>query len=373
MIRFTNPYCRNISVALGVFAMVYVTQVVAEAAPENVPSELLISAVGDIMLDGTARPEMEKNGYDYAFAGTRALLQQSHIVIGNLEGPLTNRGNGESDKQYVFRSPPAKVARALRNAGFDVVSLANNHSLDYGYEGMVDTIDSLAKVGILHVGAGNNSREARAPVFVPVGNQMAAFLAYSLTFPENYWATTKSPGTAFGHEAHIAADVRTARKYADVVVVSFHWGQESKTELREYQTRLGRAAIDAGAQAVIGHHPHILQGVERYKDGVILYSLGNYTFGSFSPKARVSAVAHLHFNGSRLSKVRLFPINVSNVDVLFQPKPLNGKDADKVVATLQQLASQQGTSLRNANGVAELDMAATVTTAQTEQGQQGNR
>ena len=338
----------------------------AQAQTDLFPEELRISAVGDIMLDGTARPEMQKNGYDYAFDGTRELLKQSHIVIGNLEGPLTRRGKKEADKKYIFRSPPDKVARALRGAGFDVVSLANNHSLDYGYEGMVDSIDSLARVGIRHMGAGDNSREARAPTFVPVGNQMVAFLAYSLTFPESYWATAQRPGTAFGHESHVVADVKRAREYADVVVVSFHWGQESKTELREYQTRLGRAAIDAGAQAVVGHHPHILQGIERYKDGVILYSLGNYTFGSFSQKARVSAVAHLHFKGSRLSKVRMHPINVLNTEVLFQPQPLKGDAADQVATELMRLSGEQGTALRNFNGVAELDMSSSRATAQSD-------
>lgn len=325
------------------------------------PAELRISAVGDIMLDGTARPELQKNGYDYAFAATRDLLRQSHIVIGNLEGPLTRRGKAETGKQYIFRSPPDKVAQALRHAGFDVLSLANNHSLDYGTEGMVDTIDSLAAYGIRYMGAGSNSREARAPVFVPVGNQMVAFLAYSLTFPENYWATSNTPGTAFGHEKNIVADVKAAREYADVVVVSFHWGQESKTDLREYQTRLGHAAIDAGAQAVVGHHPHILQGVERYKHGVILYSLGNYTFGSFSQKARVSAIAQLSFSGSTLSKVKLQPINVLNTEVLFQPRPLSGEDAEHVIEQIQALSARQGTRLRNAGGIAELDMTPTMT------------
>jgi poly-gamma-glutamate capsule biosynthesis protein CapA/YwtB (metallophosphatase superfamily) len=337
------------------------TAVFAGNPDATFPAELRISAVGDIMLDGTARPEMQKNGYDYAFAATRDLLRQSHIVIGNLEGPLTRRGKAETDKRYVFRSPPDKAARAVPNAGFDVLSLANNHSLDYGQEGMVDTIDSLAAYGMRYMGAGRNSREARAPVFVPVGNQMVAFLAYSLTFPENYWATPNTPGTAFGHEKHIVADVKSAREYADVVVVSFHWGQESKTELREYQTRLGRAAIDAGAQAVVGHHPHILQGVERYKHGVILYSLGNYTFGSFSQKARVSAIAQLSFTGSTLSKVKLQPINVLNTEVLFQPRPLTGEDADQVIGQIQLLSAAQGTRLRNAGGVAELDMPPTMT------------
>lgn len=340
----------------------------AEPGQGGYPQTLRVTAVGDIMLGGSARPEFKKFGYDYAFDGTRALLKQSHVVFGNLEGPLTTRGTAEQGKQYIFRSPPAKVAKALKNAGFDVVSLANNHSLDYGAISLSDTIDALASEGIRHVGAGENSHDARAPTFVVVGDRTVAFLAYSLTFPEKFWATQKRPGTAFGHEKHIIADVRVARGVADVVLVSFHWGREGITDLREYQTRLGHAAIDAGAQVVIGHHPHILQGVERYKHGAILYSLGNFTFGSYSQRARHSVIAQLYFDGSTLSEVRLLPINVLNTDVIFRPQPLKGDAANKVVKELQQLASVLGTTIHNHNGVAVLELNSTLATKKPEPG-----
>ncbi len=344
---------RTVILLLGLLASSHVH---SGSGQDAYPQIIRITAVGDIMLDGSARPELAKSGYDYAFDGTRDLLKQSHVVFGNLEGPLTRRGRAENGKKFVFRSPPMKVARALKQAGFDVVSLANNHSLDYGAVGLDDTINALAAEGIRHVGAGKNSRDARAPTFVVVGNRTIAFLAYSLTFPENFWATRRTPGTAFGHETHIVADVEVARRVADIVLVSFHWGQEGTTELREYQTRLGRAAIDAGAQAVLGHHPHVLQGVEHYKQGVILYSLGNFTFGSYSQKARHSMIAHLYFTGSQLNQVRLLPVNVFNSDVIFRPWPLKGEDANKVVRELQQLASQLGTKIRNDEGVAVLDV-----------------
>ncbi len=332
------------------------------------PQIIRITAVGDIMLDGSARPELAKSGYDYAFDGTRELLKQSHVVFGNLEGPLTLRGRAENGKQFVFRSPPTKVASALKKAGFDVVSLANNHSLDYGSVGLGDTIDALAAEGIRHVGAGINSRDARAPTFVVVGDHTIAFLAYSLTFPENFWATHQRAGTAFGHEKHIVADVVAAREVADIVLVSFHWGGEGITELREYQKRLGHVAIDAGAQAVLGHHPHVLQGVEHYKQGVILYSLGNFTFGSYSQKARHSMIAHLYFTGSFLNQVRLLPVNVFNSDVIFRPRPLRGEEANKVVRELQTLASELGTEIRNHNGVAVLDVQPTLAASPPENG-----
>lgn len=316
--------------------------------------ECRLAAVGDIMLGGTAAPEMRRYGYDYPFEQTRDTLRQAQIVFGNLEGPLTDGGAAYAGKQYVFRSPPDKVAPALARAGFNVVSLANNHTLDYGPEGLEDTRAALEKAGIRHAGAGRNTAEARQPVYMMADGVTVAFLAYSLTLPEEFWAGADKPGTAFGHEKHVRADVAAARATAGIVVVSFHWGQEGKTELRDYQTQLGRAAIEAGAAAVLGHHPHILQGVERYKDGVILYSLGNFAFGSYSNTATRSAIALLTFRNGQWHELRMIPLNVKNAEVVFQPRLLTGNDADEVVGLLQQLSQPLGTVLENRDGVAVL-------------------
>jgi len=152
----------------------------------------------------------------------------------------------------------------------------------------------------------------------------------------------------------VRADVQAARRQADIVLVSFHWGQEGKTELREYQVRLGRLAIDAGAAAVIGHHPHILQGIEHYKDGVILYSLGNFTFGSYSRRAQVSAVAELVFDGDRVGELRMHPISVNNFEVECQPRPRPPAAAERGVAELTELSAARQTRVANEAGVAIL-------------------
>ncbi len=324
--------------------------------PEAVATEVRLVAVGDIMLGGSAAPEMEKYGYDYPFVHTKPFLEDAHIMFGNLEGPLTDHDVAVEDKQYVFRSPPDKVAPALARAGFDIVSLANNHTLDYGVTGLEHTMAALEAAGIRYVGAGRNAREARRPVFLKAGGATVAFLAYSLTFPETFWATDDRPGTAFGHERDVRADVAAARAQADLVIVSFHWGREAVTELRDYQTLLGRAAIEAGAGAVLGHHPHILQGVEQYRDGVILYSLGNFVFGSYSVVATRSVLAELTFRDGRLHRLRLIPLNVNNPEVVFQPRPLTGRDADEVVGTLQRLSRPLGTYFENRDGVAVMAM-----------------
>jgi len=323
------------------------------AEPEP-PEPIRITLVGDIMLGGSADEFMRRHGHDYAFAGVADELARADVLFGNLEGPLTDGGEPAADKQYLFRTPPAKVAPALARAGFDVLSLANNHTLDYGATGLFDTRTALFDAGIHAVGAGSDLAGARRAAIVERKGHKVGFLAYSNTFPEEFWAGPGTPGTAFGHRAHVEADVRALGERVDTVVVSFHWGRESTTELRDYQPMLARAAIDAGADIVAGHHPHVLQGVERYGGGVILYSLGNFTFGSYSENARVSTIAHVIADDDGLKGLEMVPINVYNPDVLFQPLPLIGEAADAVVDHLQSLAEPLGTRLADEDGRAWL-------------------
>ncbi|MDZ7828198.1 MAG: CapA family protein [Halofilum sp. (in: g-proteobacteria)] len=338
--------------------------VTAEPEAGAEPGPIRITLVGDIMLGGTATEFMQRHGYDYAFAGVEPELQRADVLFGNLEGPLTNGGEPAPDKQYLFRTPPAKVAPALARAGFDVVSLANNHTLDYGATGLFDTETALFDAGIRGVGAGRDAGAARRAAIVERGGHRVGFLAYSNTFPDSFWAAADEPGTAFGHRRHVEADVHALRPRVDTVVVSFHWGREATTELRPYQPMLARAAIDAGADIVAGHHPHVLQGVERYGDGIIFYSLANFTFGSYSEIARVSAIAHVTVDRDGPRAVELVPINVYNPDILFQPRPLTGEAASTVVEHLQSLAEPLGTRLADDNGRARLRLGSDTTDSQ---------
>lgn len=328
------------------------------AAIEPEPRPIRLTLVGDIMLGGSATEFMQRHGHDYAFDGVADELARGDILFGNLEGPLTDGGEPFPDKKYLFRTPPAKVAPALARAGFDVVSLANNHTLDYGAIGLYDTLDALYDAGIRAVGAGPDLARARRPATVEAnGGHRIGFLAYSNTFPEEFWAQPDHPGTAFGHLHHMRADVTALRERVDTVVVSFHWGREAITELRPYQPLLARAAIDAGADIVAGHHPHVLQGVEHYRDGIILYSLGNFTFGSYSEKARTSAIAHVTLDGDGLHTLELVPINVHNPGVLFRPVPLRGNAATDVAEDLATLSEPLATRLHIENGRALLNLA----------------
>ena len=314
------------------------------ARPDVVP--ITIVATGDMMLGGSGTEFFERDNYDYAFKNVRDILVDADVFIGNLETALTTSDELLVEKKYRFRNPPGPVAAALARAGMDVANLANNHSLDYGYSGLDETRRALAVEGIRSIGAGANLADARQAAIIDVRGTRIAFLGYSNTFPEEFWAEKDRPGTAFGHEHQIREDIAKLKSDGvDVVVVSFHWGREGTTELREYQPLLAHAAIDSGADIVIGHHPHVLQAVERYKHGVIFYSLGNFTFGSYSRNAQDSVIARVHILDNRLQRIELMPINVLNVDVLFQPTLMEGSAAARVIAGLQSLSVNRQTHL----------------------------
>jgi len=310
-----------------------------------------IVAVGDIMLGGTAQEVLQKQDYNYPFKNMTPLLSHADIVIGNLEGPLTSICNSSMnlDKKYVFRSPAEKVAPALSKAGFNMLNLANNHILDYGVEGMNDTIDALKSHNIRSVGAGRNISEARDGTIMTTSRGKLGFLSYSLTFPESFWATADKPGTAFGHQQQIVEDIKRLNQSADSVIVSFHWGREKTTELRPYQPKLARAAIDAGAALVLGHHPHVLQAIEQYNGGLIIYSLGNFVFGSYSKDAQTSVVARIALIDGQFHSAEFTPINVLNPEVIFQPRILTDSAANEVIDHINQLSQTTNTRLDQQN------------------------
>lgn len=329
---------------------VITTRAVAVDKPATInatPKTLTITATGDMMLGGTGTEFYHRDNYDYAFANVRKLLIDADVFIGNIETSLTTSDELLVEKKYRFRNPPGPVSKALARAGMDIANLANNHSLDYGYTGLKQTRQVLNAQNIKTIGAGDTLAEARRAAIITIDGQRVGFLAYSNTFPPEFWAEQDKPGTAFGHEEHVRDDVQALKAQGiNIVVVSFHWGREGTTELRDYQPLLGRAAIDAGAALVIGHHPHVLQAVERYKHGVILYSLGNFTFGSYSSDFVSGAIAQVKFVDNHLRRLELIPIDIFNQRVLFQPTPLQGEQAQQAIAGLQMLSLERGTQLQ---------------------------
>jgi poly-gamma-glutamate synthesis protein (capsule biosynthesis protein) len=296
-----------------------------------------IAAVGDVMLGAAALRTIEERGCDYPFDSTRTLLRGADIAIANLEAPFTRRGS-PFDKRFTFRVPP-QWAAGVRNAGFDVLNLANNHILDYGQDGLFDTIATLDSLGLFHCGAGANDSAAAAPALVRVRGKTIAFLGFSTTYPEEFWATRNRAGTCFPFQLRMEKAIKASRAQADHVVVSFHWGAELATTPKDYQRLLAHRAVECGADVVLGHHAHVLQGIEVYRGRLIAYGLGNFAFGSRSESSRESMILKVYLDADGPVLARVIPISVYHREVAFQPRPLRGQDRADALARLAHLSA----------------------------------
>ncbi len=251
-----------------------------ELSADNV---VRLAAVGDIMLDRSLGYGIRSGDLLYPFANVIELLQSADITVGNLESALGNSGEPVG-KSYTFRAP-AEAAISLELAGFDILSLANNHAMDFGPDSLLQAIDLLEERSIATIGAGANEQAARERVIVETNGFEIAFLAYvnvpvEVTgFDTQTWdAGPDTPGLSWAIPEKIAEDVTLAQSVADVVVVLLHSGYEFVEQPSPAQVEASKTAIDAGASLVIGHHSHLLQGVEFYNDGLIVYGLGNFAF-----------------------------------------------------------------------------------------------
>ena len=243
-----------------------------------------IALVGDILPAARVLDYMNQYGFDYPFRETSSLLTAADITAGNLETSITERGTPELEKEYVYRGPKEGLT-PIKEAGFDFLSLANNHTMDYGWEGLSDTMDALDEADIQHAGSGNDEIEAFTPAYVEGNGKNVAFVSLTQVVPKVEWKADRNhPGLAeaYSYKRAVAA-VEEARGNADVVVVMVHWGTERTDMPIKQQKSLAYALIDAGADLVVGSHPHVLQGFESYKGKWIAYSLGNFVFPGMSP------------------------------------------------------------------------------------------
>ncbi len=201
---------------------------------------------------------------------------RADINMINLEHPITKYGEAE-EKEFPFKMHP-RYLTLLQKGNINLVNAANNHIYDYGVAGIDDTMEYLDSVNIAYVGIGKSLQEAREPVIFIIKGKRLGFLGY-FGGAGQFAATDTSAGLAPRFHLLILSDIRKLRSKVDYLIASFHWGIENEHYPEEWQMKLGRASIDAGADLVVGHHPHVLQGIERYKNGVIAYSLGNFIFG----------------------------------------------------------------------------------------------
>lgn len=302
-----------------------------------------LTAVGDVMLDQLTRQRLRDFDVNYPFARIKHITGSGNLNFANLEAPISDRGV-PMDKTYVFRAPSYSV-EALNIAGFNLVSLANNHILDYGVEAMLDTMAILAENGIDYIGAGANAKAARQGVMLDIDGVQVAVLAYTRAAPSRQypsWAATEDkPGTVFYYdEERMIEALARARADADVVIISMHWGNEYTYQVNAEQKRIGHLLIDAGADLILGHHSHTPQGIEFYNGKPIVYSMGNFVFYPFTIDICNDAFilkARIGLGG--VEEMRLVPVLVGDS----QPYVPYGPELDRLHRLLGSLLEDFGT------------------------------
>lgn len=278
---------------------------------------------GDVMLNGVPASRDP-------FAGVAAVLSKADVAYANLEIPLTTAATRTTAKsaaairardQFVLKADPTHL-RHIRAAGFDLLSLGNNHAMDFGAKGLEQTRSLLRSASIAHTGAGHDAADAARVAVVRTRNGlrvgMVSYLAFRTTggLAACTPARRDRPGVAAldlggsldaAGRARIAALVADARRSCDFLIVALHWGLEKQQVPTPYQLALGRAFAEAGADVVAGAHPHVWQGMENYRGKPIYYSLGNLV----SPRPGVTGLARLTYGGTRLQKTEFLPAQIA--------------------------------------------------------------
>jgi poly-gamma-glutamate capsule biosynthesis protein CapA/YwtB (metallophosphatase superfamily) len=239
-----------------------------------------VAFVGDIMLDELPGVLIQ-SGQD-PFAPFAGILSSADIRIGNLECVVSTRGSAEPGKPYTFRAHPRTLKVLKRH--FNALSLANNHSGDFGPVAFSEMLTLLKRNGIAYFGGGADLSQAHTPLLIERRGLRIALLGYNEFFPRSFEADYDRPGIAWSEDEQVRLDIASARAryHADLVIPMMHWGWEHEHYASERQRQLARAMIDAGADAVVGGHPHVTQNVEHYQGKPIFYSLGNFLFDGFT-------------------------------------------------------------------------------------------
>ncbi len=287
-------------------------------------ADLTMLFVGDVMLDELPGKVVQQGGNP--LAAFDDVFQRADIRIGNLECVVSTRGKAE-DKPYVFRAHP-RVTKLLKRY-FSAVSLANNHSGDYGPEAFNDMLDHLGQRGVHYFGGGRDLRAAHRPYLTEVKGRRVAVLGYNEFFPRSFEALHDRAGVAWSDDDQVVHDIRRAREVdkADIVIVYPHWGWEYEKLASARQQALAHRMIEAGADAVVGGHPHVTQNIEVYRGKPIFYSLGNFVFNGFDDDdARTGWALELAFAGN--GEIR-WQVHVARLDRQGVPRPAGVLELDR--------------------------------------------
>lgn len=322
-----------------------------------------LATVGDVMTGMRMRHRISRYGQDYAFAWVRPVLQRTAVVVGNLEGPFAESARQESTTRNFSYKVNPKSAASLRRAGFSAMTIANNHLLDCGREGVRETLETLAGQGIKAIGGGLDEASAhKAAIFETRGGRIG-LLGY-------YWnrrtaADGDLPGSARDLPELVERDIERLKRRVDRVAVMVHWGVPYRRQPLAEDRMKAHHFIDCGADIVIGHHPHIIQPLEVYRGRPIFFSIGNFAFGSGNSRAE-SLLLCFRFLGD-LIEVDILPVYVQNRDprLNYQPKVMCGKAALQTLRRLALISGEDGKLLELGGFCARLRLTASQTYSRT--------
>jgi len=305
-----------------------------------------IAACGDVLLDRGVAAEIRQHGVTYPFSHVRSTLRKADIAFANLECPLVS-GGIPVVKKFTFHVNPTSAA-CLNDAGLDILSVANNHTLDYGRSGLVQTMDTLGRHKLAWCGAGKSLADATKPTIRVIHGVRVAFVGFCDFVPVGVFLRDDRPTQVMASEENIRQSIALARQEADVVVASFHWGIEFSPRPSDRQRHLGRYAAKCGADLVLGHHPHVLEGFEIARNGsrrtLIAYSLGNFVFDQrlgFNHDRESTLILNVILSKSGLVSASFLPAVIDHC----APTPATGADAMRIESRLKQLSAELNTKV----------------------------
>lgn len=275
------------------------------AGTEPAEAEAILVFLGDVAPGRSMEAQLTRYGPAHPWAGLSPLLRNADLATANLECVLTAQGE-PMDKSYLIRAHP-RWSQTLVDAGLDLVTLGNNHALDFGPAGLDETLYTLEAAGIATVGAGPSQEIARSPELFDLNGVRVAVLGYAAARWNGSADVPATDRLAWAQPAAVQADISAVRDQADLVVVLLHAGTEYATIPSSDQVAVAHAAVDAGADLVVGHHPHVTQTVEQYRDGLVVYSLGDALFDIPRPAAMQGDLLRIHATRDGLVQAELWP------------------------------------------------------------------
>ncbi len=322
--------------------------------------EVTVLLAGDLLLGDAAEATIHRRGFSYPLQGVTGVVRRADLAVANLEGPIAVASPRNRAKRWSYKMPP-EAGTALVASGLDGVTLANNHTLDCGRRGLVETLRYSRRAGLAVFGAGRDAAEAYRPWVAEVRGARIAFLGFlppyalvqgRLLSLEGFRAGPGRPGAAVADPGRLAGAIRRARRVSDLVFVFFHLGDRYQPQPTAWQRELTHLAVEAGADLVVCAGTHVLGPVELYRGVPILHGLGNFVFGSGNIRARFSLVALVGVGRGgptwHVRSVRLLPLYTvnRNPEIGYRPRFLRGWMARRVLGRLARLSRRFGASVQ---------------------------